>query len=113
MFKTLILVTMLLSLISCYGNNNDLYSKSLNIINKAKVYDVDRIENSIVVLISKDLKEIKKIKLSVFKKEIREGYQVTYINGEIYVNSNKKLESKVSKILFELNPENKKFSLNL
>lgn len=113
MFKTLILITMLLSLTSCYGNNNDLYSKKLNIANKAKIYDVDRIENNIVILISRDLKKIKKIKLSFFKKEIKEGYQVTYIDGEIYVKNNKKLESKVSKLLFELNPENKKYSLNL
>ena len=113
MLKSLIFITMLLLLTSCYGNNSDLYSKKLHITNKAKVYDVDKIENNIVVLISKDLKKVKKIKLSFFKKEIKEGDQVTYIDGEIYVNKNQKLKSEVSKVLFELNPENKKFSLKL
>jgi hypothetical protein len=113
MFKTFIFIMALLLLASCYGNDNELYSKNLEVITKVKIYDIDRIENNIVILISKDLKEVKKMKLSFFKKEIKEGYQITYIDGEIYISKNNKLKSKISKILFELNPENKRYSLNL
>jgi len=114
MLKALILITMLAFVVSCYGNNSDIYSKkTTEIINNAKIYDVDRIENNFVILISKDLKTVKKIKLSSFKKEIKEGYQITYVDGDIYIKKNKKLNAKISKLLFELNPENNKLSLNL
>jgi hypothetical protein len=104
---------MLSLVVSCYGNKNNVYSKKIGVVKESNMYDIDRIENGIVVLISKDLKKVKKIKESYFKKEIKEGYQVTYIDGEVYVNKNDKLRDKITKLQFELNPENKKLSLNL
>jgi hypothetical protein len=112
MFRIL-MISLLTTFVSCYGNNSDLYSKEPVISTIHKTYDVDKIDNNIVVLVSKDLKNVKKIKKSFFKKEIKEGYQVTYIDGEIYVSKNKKLKAEISKILFDLSPENKKLSLKL
>jgi len=113
MFKLLIIAISLISITSCYGNNKELYSKKLLIHDSSSIYDVEKIENGIVVLISRDLKKIKKIKKSFFKKEIKEGYMVTYIDDEIYINNNKKLKSEIMKLQFELNEENNKLSFKL
>ena len=113
MKKSLIIVAMFLLISSCYGNKSDVYSKKLNIVNNSQVFDVDNIENNIVTLISRDLKKVKKIKLSFFKKEIKEGYMVTYVNEDIYVSTNRKLKSKIMKLQFELNSKNQNLSMKL
>ena len=113
MLKILILIVMLSLITSCYGNDNQVYSKKLNIFINSDIYDVDKIENNIVVLISRDLKKVRKIKLSFFKKEIKEGDMVSYVDNEVYINKNNKLKSRIMKLQFELNKENQKLSLNL
>jgi len=113
MFKLLIIAVTLLSITSCYGNNNDLYSKKLVVHSNSNIYDVDKIENDVVVLISRDLKKVKRIKKSFFKKEIKEGYMVTYLDDDVYINDNKKLKSQIMKLQFELNKNNKKLSFKL
>jgi len=113
MFKLLIIAVTLLSITSCYGNNNDLYSKKLVVHSNSNIYDVDKIENDVVVLISRDLKKVKRIKKSFFKKEIKEGYMVTYLDDDVYINDNKKLKSQIMKLQFELNKDNKKLSFKL
>jgi len=110
---SLVIVVMLLLVSSCYGNETELYSKKLNIVSNSQIFDVDKIENNIVTLISRDFKKVKQVKLSFFKKEIKEGYMVTYINEDIYVSNNKKLKSKIMKLQFELNTNNQNLSMKL
>jgi hypothetical protein len=96
MKQILIILTLLITL-SC--SNEELTYKA-NLITPIE-YNVDRIEGNIVILLSDDLK-IKRVNISNFKEEIKEGKKVTFYRDNIKVEDNHKLKNDIIDLQNEL-----------
>ncbi len=113
MLKKLIMLAFCsIILISC-NENHDLYSQNIdNLIKTIKKYDVEQIQNNTVILISKDLQEIKKIKKNNFK-NINEGDEIIYKGDEPFIENNNKLKHKIKTLIEQLNKQNKNLEIKL
>ncbi len=96
MKQVLTILTILIAL-SC--NNEELTYKA-NLITPIE-YNVDRVEGDIAILLSDDLK-IKRVNISNFKEEIKEGKKVTFYKDSIKVEENHKLKNDIINLQNEL-----------
>ena len=122
MFKKIMLGKIVIALLlftatSCWGtpkgNPKESYSKKLPSLSLSSIYDVDRIDNGIAVLVSRTLKKTVYIKVNDFEFDICEGDRIIYMDGKIYRNSNKKLKKDIIKLQKELLEKDMRLSLNI